>query len=46
MREEIERFTKDIKGWSPTELKEVVIEGLDCLKKGVSQPPVEKDVAK
>ena len=28
MREEIERFRKTIKGWTPKELKEFVIEGL------------------
>ena len=33
MMEEIERFRGTIKSWSPTELKEFVIEGLDCLKK-------------
>ena len=33
MMEEIKRFRGTIKSWSPTELKEFVIEGLDCLKK-------------
>ena len=31
-KNEIERFQKTIKKWKPDELKEFVIEGLDCLK--------------
>jgi len=32
MKEEIERFQKTIEKWTPKELEEFVIEGLDCLK--------------
>ena len=32
MMKEVERFRGEIQSWSPTELKEFVIEGLDCLK--------------
>ena len=34
MMEEIEKFRETIKSWTPKELTEFVIEGLDCLKKG------------
>ena len=33
MKAEIKRFKKDLKKWTPKELEEFVIEGLDCLKK-------------
>ena len=33
MKDEIERFRGTIKSWTPKELTEFVIEGLDCLKK-------------
>lgn len=32
MINEIERFQRTIKRWTPKKLKEFVIEGLDCLK--------------
>ena len=32
MRDEIDRFTKEIKLWTVPELEEFIIEGLDCLK--------------
>lgn len=33
MKNEIDRFRKEIKEWTPKELEEIVIEGLDCLEK-------------
>ena len=33
MLDEIERFRRTLKSWTPKELEEFVIEGLDCLKK-------------
>lgn len=33
MKKEIERFKKEIKGWTSKELEDIVWEGLDCLKK-------------
>ena len=32
MRDEIKRFQREIKSWTPKELEEIVWEGLDCLK--------------
>ena len=32
MRKEINKFTREIEGWTPKELEEFIIEGLDCLK--------------
>ena len=32
MKEEIERFQKELEKWKPKELEEFIIEGLDCLK--------------
>ena len=32
MKEEIKRFQRTIEKWTPKELEEFVIEGLDCLK--------------
>ena len=32
MRDEIKRFQKTIKKWTPKELEEFVIEGLNCLE--------------
>lgn len=33
MRKEIELFQKELEKWKPDELKDFIIEGLDCLKK-------------
>jgi len=32
MKKEVERFQKTLEKWTPKELEEFVIEGLDCLK--------------
>ena len=32
MRAEVERFRKTLKSWQPEEMKEFVIENIDCLK--------------
>lgn len=33
MRKEVECFQRELEKWTPKELKEFVIEGLDCLEK-------------
>ena len=30
--DEVERFEEDIKDWTPKDLEEIIIEGLDCLE--------------